>query len=1136
MDYYKLIFKMKFLLLLIVFSGFCLSEAHSQNITPKVDFSGVFAPSEGMIKDIEKPFREEICLNGRWDFQGVEVPNGWVSGKGIAPELTKPDDSKWDKVKIKIPSPWNANSFVRGDGPDHNDFPSYPESWDRIRMAWMRKQVEIPSNWAGKQLILHFEAVAGFTEVYVNGKKVCENFDLFLPFETDITHYITPGQKAEILVGVRKMELFNDNSTIGRRIIPGGSMWGSHIGGIWQDVYLWALPVIRIKEVFVKPLVSKGTLELEIIVNNSSGKDAKLNLTGDINEWLNLAGKDMISAPVPNWKLGKLAIRIPVSEIKLKANSEQKITLRVPVTKELELWTPKSPNLYGLTLSLNKGKTKTDVKYERFGWREWTFKGDKQLLNGEVMELHGDSWHFMGIPQMTRRYAWSWFTALKEANGNAIRPHAQVYPRFYLDVADEMGVCILDETAIWASDGGPKFDSDVFWKYCEDHLKRLVLRDRNHASVFGWSTSNENKPVILNVMRRPDLMEKQKAAWVKWRDICMTNDPTRPWISSDGEEDGEGVLPTVVGHYGDQRALENWSKYGKPWGVGEHGMAYYGSAPQVSKYNGERAYESFLGRMEGLAYEAYNLISLQRKYGASYTSVFNIAWYGLEPLPLGMADISKKPEQTNGIFFTTPYQEGKPGVQPERLGPYCTTFNPGYDPNLPLYKPWPMFDAIKAANAPGGPAQSKWDKMPDLTKSEPAVLQVPAEQVVFIGEDNSLFKSLCEAEGVTFSTNKKLSDKTVALLDGKGKLSPANIEMVQKVLAAGGEVFIWELIPDALPFINQVLPASLELVNRTSSSLIVKNAGPLTSKLYNSDLYFSEIQRTPILAYGMDGPFLKTSTTIIEACNTDWGRWNGHAEAIKTGSVLRGEREAKNSGVAVAETAAGKGKIIISTITNLMATDKGEQIFVQLIKNLGIRLGNKKFMSGEGVFNQSGYLTSALVSPKFGSTTMMESLQTDWLKDESTASPKENDKSSAVVWKKMEADTAYLFNFNKVRTNESNENSAVYLSFWIWSPRALDDLLVEPDMPKLDLIARADDACRIWINGKPLNDNSRTTRARRPGGEVNFQALQLTRGWNHFLVKIAQSNGNWEFSGRLKCTDLRYLAQLKSALVSPDQK
>ena len=71
-----------------------------------------------------------------------------------------------------------------------------------------------------------------------------------------------------------------------------------------------------------------------------------------------------------------------------------------------------------------------------------------------------------------------------------------------------------------------------------EHLKRFVLRDRNHASVFGWSISNENKPVILHVYNRPELMPQQKKAWEDWRDIVRANDPTRPWISADGEDDG----------------------------------------------------------------------------------------------------------------------------------------------------------------------------------------------------------------------------------------------------------------------------------------------------------------------------------------------------------------------------------------------------------------------------------------------------------------------------------------------------------------------------------------------------------------------------------------------------------------------
>ena len=578
----------------------------------KLVYNFPFAPSEGLVNRTEKEYRKEICLNGYWDFQPVALPGSYVQGKGVAPELSLPKEGAWSKTRIKIPSPWNINSFTNRnvEGPDHRNYPSYPKEWEQVKMAWMKKTVTIPNDWNGQQIKLYFEAVAGYTEVYINKEKVGENFDLFLPFSIDITNKVAAGETAEVWVGVRSQSLFENNSTIGRRIVPAGSMWGYHIAGIWQDVYLLALPKVHVEDVYVKPLVSKNMLELEVTVQNNTEKKTDLQLQGKINEWVNLAGTDVNSAPVPAWKLGQEALKVAPVKVSIPANASTKVVLQVPVSGELSYWTPEQPNLYAVLLSLQAKKEILDMKYERFGWREWTLQGTTQYLNGKPYQLRGDSWHFMGIPQMTRRYAWAWFTAIKGMNANAVRPHAQIYPRFYMDVADEMGICVLNETANWASDGGPKLDSELFWEASKEHLKRFVLRDRNHASVFGWSISNENKPVILHVYNRPELMPQQKKAWEDWRDIVRANDPTRPWISADGEDDGDGILPVTVGHYGDMNSMKHWVGIGKPWGIGEHSMAYYGTPEQVAKYNGERAYESQLGRMEGLANVIWELLTV----------------------------------------------------------------------------------------------------------------------------------------------------------------------------------------------------------------------------------------------------------------------------------------------------------------------------------------------------------------------------------------------------------------------------------------------------------------------------------------------------------------------------------------------
>ncbi len=97
---------------------------------------------------------------------------------------------------------------------------------------------------------------------------------------------------------------------------------------------------------------------------------------------------------------------------------------------------------------------------------------------------------------------------------------------FTLIVADEMGIMILDESAIWLSDGGPKADSDLFWANCRAHVAELVQRDRNHPSVFGWSVCNEALPVLRNVWHTPQGMLDHRLGTNErsGKIICLTND------------------------------------------------------------------------------------------------------------------------------------------------------------------------------------------------------------------------------------------------------------------------------------------------------------------------------------------------------------------------------------------------------------------------------------------------------------------------------------------------------------------------------------------------------------------------------------------------------------------------------------
>lgn len=1086
-------------------------------------FKHAFAPTDSFVPPPEQPFRHDLCLDGSWQFQPVAVPKNFHEGVDPAPELPLPVSSAWEIVPVKVPSPWNVNSFANrsGMGGDSRTFPSYPAAWESVEMGWLRRTVRVPVEWKGDRVLLHFAAVAGDVRILVNGKDAGKKFDIFFPFDVDITSLVRIGESNEILVGVRKPSLFDVKGRYGRREYQAGSFWGQHIEGIWQDVDLVGVPPVRVVGTFVQPDVSKKVLRVDVTLRNDSAVDVSVDLAGEVHRWTSLAAKDGVEAPDPVWKLETpIGLRLKGPSVLIPAHRETTVTLQARVGPHLELWSPEHPNLYGLIIDVRSGGRVIDAKYQRFGWRQFEIKGSRFFLNGKPIILKGDSWHFLGIPQMTRRYAWAWFSALHDAQANAVRLHAEPYPEFYLDVADEMGIMVLDETAIWASDGGPKLDSEAFWQDTKTHVAQLVTRDRNHPSVFGWSVCNEVRPVITNVFHGPpEMLQTLYEYYSIWAGIIHQLDPTRQWISADGDGDGSGRLPVNMLHYAGPNAMMEAEKSGKPWGVGEAGGAYYATPEEVAKTNGERAYVSFEGRMEGIAIEAYQNLLDQKKYNADYRSVFNLVWYGLRPLPLGMPDISRPPQLTDGIFFPS-FEEGKPGVQPERLGPYSTTLNPGYDPALKKYETWLLFDAIRDANSDpvvklpltSGPAASGF------------ALQVkprPVQSISILSGPNGELEQQLLATGVRRGL---LHDGSPDLLFIDGRTPPDRTSRVtiDAVLGKGGTVVVWGVASKTLTQLNALLPAPIEMTNRQSSSLLPAASGPVTAGLKPSDLYFSESSPPIILDSGLSGPLVKQGTVLLEASNTDWLKWNKQPEYAKTAMVLRSERESKPSGAALVEVKRGSGRLLLINVPAWSPVYKAQLMDRRLLENLGVGL-TPQVDVGEP-FLKNGTLVRTLAAGHFVATGT--GAANTYVDPADRAKFRDNERVQSLRWVSLRAE-ATGFALNESPLSGPSENSVVYLSFWVQSPRSLDNLLIEPNVPKLDMTLQSRDAIDLFLNGRSI--------LAHPAGSDNVvvSGLPLQQGWNHFLVRLAYKSGEDTFSAKLISNDAAFLESLHSALQKP---
>lgn len=171
--------------------------------------------------------------------------------------------------------------------------------------------------------------------------------------------------------------------------------------------------------------------------------------------------------------------------------------------------------------------------------RSW-FEGIHFYLNGIRCNLRGESPAYAEKTDLfaTRQAATEMIRRYQAANCNVLRFHAMPAPPHVLDVCDELGMMVIDESAIYASWQMLMPEHPQWMAYCREHLTRWVRRDRNHPAVILWSGENEG----LNVSALTPAM------LAEFKRIIDTADGSRPVIF-DGDGTSYGVSPASVKHY-----------------------------------------------------------------------------------------------------------------------------------------------------------------------------------------------------------------------------------------------------------------------------------------------------------------------------------------------------------------------------------------------------------------------------------------------------------------------------------------------------------------------------------------------------------------------------------------------------------
>ena len=288
-------------------------------------------------------------------------------------------------------------------------------------ILWYRTKFNVPSTFRKRNILLHFEAVDWSAEVYLNGVKIGTHQGGYDPFTFDITSFI---KSTDQILELRVTDPVDKGpQPRGKQVLQPESIWYTSVTGIWRGVWIEAVPKTYISSTKQVPDIDKKILSLEVKVENP--------MKGDIVHVMASAEGKVISEKEAETSEG---IVLPVSDPKL--------------------WSPDSPFLYDLTISIiREGKVSDKVK-SYFAMRKISLMPDangvlRMMLNNKFVFQYGtldQGWWPDGLYTAPTEEALLFDILKTKAMGfNMIRKHVKVEPaRWYYD-CDKYGIMVWQD-------------------------------------------------------------------------------------------------------------------------------------------------------------------------------------------------------------------------------------------------------------------------------------------------------------------------------------------------------------------------------------------------------------------------------------------------------------------------------------------------------------------------------------------------------------------------------------------------------------------------------------------------------------------------------------------------------------------
>ena len=396
-----------------------------------------------------------LSLNGHWDFVH-ELPEKF-GGKAA-------DVESWSTVKV--PGHFALQGFE-------------PMGSTPGRAVGYSKSFEVPAEFAGRVVMLRFDAIDGLVRLWVNGQPVGSSDSAFLPVEFDVTRHLRPGQANTITLSVEVSDLTG--------------WYLRELGGIGRDVYLLALPAVHISRLHVD---TPPPAE-----NDPADASRSVVVTCEVSNF----SREKITARRLRFEVfgpDAKVVSLPENSAEVEAitpgeSRQVRVELAVP---DARTWDPEHPRLYRIEATLSDHREAPSMTVARpFGFRHLTLDGGTLRVNGRPIKLFGANYHvtakgFGHHPpgELIRRDV----ALLNGLNLNALRAWPTPY-REYIDACNELGMFTTIEVPInlqlYAK--GPRGDHGNNPALFDPYLSlaaRVIETYRSDPSVLLWGLGNES--------------------------------------------------------------------------------------------------------------------------------------------------------------------------------------------------------------------------------------------------------------------------------------------------------------------------------------------------------------------------------------------------------------------------------------------------------------------------------------------------------------------------------------------------------------------------------------------------------------------------------------------------------------------